>query len=117
MTLRGFDLTGAALLLGVGVVTLVGWQLWRHRGELGALVNPANDKNVVYQGVNSIVEGVSGGASQGGESTIGGAIARLAEKIGVIPDPMADESWRQAGRRDPAREFNARLVDAGGYYP
>lgn len=52
--------TGVIALAGVGVVGLVLWRLWASREAIGAAVNPASDKNIVYQGVNGIGASVSG---------------------------------------------------------
>ena len=48
-------------LLGVGAVAAVGvFLVWRKLPALGNAVNPLNNENVFYEGVNAVGESVSG---------------------------------------------------------
>lgn len=55
--------TGVAALAGVALLGLVGLWLYSKRGaiaEAAQAVNPASDKNIVYQGVNAVTQAATG---------------------------------------------------------
>jgi hypothetical protein len=61
LNVDGIMLVG--LLVGVPLLGFIGWKLWGARDAIASAVdkvNPASDKNFVYQGVNSVGSAVTG---------------------------------------------------------
>ena len=76
----GFGGTMALALIAV-VGGVINWK----RKELQKLatetLNPASEKNIVNQGVSSVVQNITGGADAGGEDSAGGVLARFREWV------------------------------------
>lgn len=62
-----FTAGGVATLAGIAAVGGLGLWLYANRKEIASAVNPASDKNLVYQAANTVTQAVTGqkGASFG----------------------------------------------------
>lgn len=89
MTARGIDFTGIAYLALIGAVGFIGYQLYVNRQAIATALNPADQGNLVNRATNSFVTAATGGAEQGGESSLGGLLARMSEK-GI---PLTPWGW------------------------
>lgn len=112
------ELTGGGViaLAGVAVVGLLGAWVYANREAIGKAVqtvNPASDKNIIYQGVNSVTRAATGGkgASFGSwlydlmnpnqpdptaPAKVGpDAWDRITARKGAATAPPADDVWQQ----------------------
>lgn len=71
-------------ILGLVAVLFVGiaaWLFYSNRKKILSSIDPSSQDNLANKGVNSIVQSVTGGATAGGEDSLGGIAARVREYL------------------------------------
>lgn len=95
-------------LIGAGAAAVVLALLYKNRG----LFDPSSPSNLAYAASSGVVFDVTGGASSGGEDTLGGLAARFREWVSGD-----DFAIREMLRGAPPRDQSASIGNVTGEEP